>query len=819
LVRGTSLQLKLFRDLKAAKYQFGAVALVIALGIASFVGPFGAYQNLDRALESYFQRFDMADFWLSVDSLNERAVRQMDDIPGVTAQGRILADVVIETGGAGGERVTGRVAGLPEQGHPAVNNLEIVEGAYFSQNWAREILVEERFAEFHKLKPGDWLALRVGDTTAPYRVAGIATSPEFMYPIKSAQEIITTPRTFGILFMPQPSLAALFGMEGTYNDVNLLTEPGTNPETVVTALKPLLKANGIARMTEKNDTQGLASRKTDVIEGVRVAYLTRRTDQITYKLVRQDLDGFQQMAFQFPMLFLVIASLTTYILMGRLIQSQRVQIGLMRGLGYSKGSMLQHYLGFALVVGIAGALIGVGLGALLGYYLAEYYSQTLNLPLSEYTLGWSVAATGGIIGIVVPVLAGVLPAWAAARLNPAAAMHPTPPVAGRRSPLEVVLPFLSKLPYILRLPLRNVSRKIRHSLGMAFGVAAAVSFILISMSFVDAFQKALDTQFNVVERYDAVVHFQGHGAATTAGYLGNLDGIEKAEPVLETAYRIRRGEKSADTSIMGLPRNATLYVPTAVEGQSAALTENGILLPTTVRARLGAEPGDMLQLEPLVGTAADVEVRFTGYVESLLSSRAFMRLEDVQRLVEAPGAATGVLVDFHDTPDPALLKRVYGTAGVSSVELIADTRQYIDDQMGFLWAFIGVMLTMGACLGGAIIFNTATVNVLQRTREIAVMRVIGMRGRWIAAVLTIENLAAAALGIVVGIPWGYYLASYFFATMSTSEDVGGFTLDVFPRTYVIAIVSAVAIMLISQIPAIRQVQRLSLTTALKDWYE
>lgn len=818
MVGNGGLGRKLLRDLKAGKFQFGAVVIVIALGIATFVGPFGAYLNLEEALESYFQRFDMADLWVSVDSLNERAVRQMNSIPHVTAQGRVLADVVIEMGGSGGERITGRAAGLPPQELPRVNNIEIIDGTYFSDSWSREILVEERFARFHKLKPGDWLDIRVGDTTTRYRIAGIATGPEFMYPIKSAQELITTPRTFGVLFMAQPSLAALFNMEGLVNDVTIRIDTGADKQQVIAAVRAILKNHGITRLTEKNDRQAIASRKTDILEGARTAYLTRRSDQITYKLVKQDLDGFRQMAFQFPMLFLVIASLTTYILMGRLVQSQRVQIGLMRGLGYSKGAVLRHYLGFALIVGTAGAMLGTGLGALLGYYFSGYYAGELNLPLASYAVHWPVVVTGIGIGIIVPVLAGVLPGWGAARLNPAVAMRPAPPVTGRRSPLEAFLPFLSRLPYILRLPLRNISRKVRHSLSMAFGVAAAVSFILISMSFVDAFEKALDTQFNVTQRYDAVVHFEGRGAASTAGYLANLDGVRRAEPVLEVAYRVRYGEKSVDTSIMGLPTGAVLYNPVTASGEPLTVPPDGILLPSTVRSRFGARP-DTIRLEPLVGIVGDAEVGFAGYAETLMSSRAFMRLEDVQRLVNAPGTATGVLIAFDGPPSPQLLKRIYSTPGVSSVELIADTRQYIDDQMGFMWAFIGVMLAMGACLGGAIIFNTATVNVLQRTREIAVMRVIGMRARWISTVLTIENLAAACLGIIAGIPWGYRVADYFFSTMATSEEVGGFTLSIFPRTYIIAVLSALAIMLLSQIPAIRQVQKLSLSTALKDWYE
>ncbi|MCX8125807.1 MAG: ABC transporter permease, partial [Dehalococcoidia bacterium] len=655
MVGNASLGRKLLRDLRAGKFQFGAVALVITLGIATFVGPFAAYLNLENALEDYFQRFDMAHFWLSVDYLTERAVRQMNTIPGVTAQGRVLADVVVEMGDRGPERVTGRVAGLPPREQPKVNRIKIIEGTYFSDSWTREVLVEERFARFHGLKPGDWLTIRTGDTAARYQIAGIATSPEFMYPIKSAQELITTPRTFGVFFMPQPLLSALFDMEGMVNDVTIMLNAEADGPTVINSLKHVLKAHGIARITERNEPRTVASRKADVLEGVRAAYLTHRNDQITYKLVKQDLDSFRQMAFQFPMLFLVIASLTIYILMGRLVQAQRVQIGLMRGLGYSKDSILGHYLAFALTVGTVGALFGAGLGVVLGYFFSGYYAGELNLPLTTYSLYWPVMVTGIGVGIAVPVLAGILPAWGAARLHPALAMRPAPPIIGRRSPLEMVLPFLSKLPYVLRLPLRNVSRKVRHSLSMAFGVAAAVSFILVSMSFVDVLEKALDTQFNVTQRYDAVVHFQGRGAAATAGHFARLDGIRKAEPVLEVAYRIRHGDESADTSIMGLPLGASLYNPVTADGRPLAIPQDAILLPSTIKNRFGPHP-DVLRLEPLVGTVGDTEVRFAGYAETLLSSRAFMRLEDLQRMIGAPGSATSVLIAFDGAPTPDLLK-------------------------------------------------------------------------------------------------------------------------------------------------------------------
>jgi putative ABC transport system permease protein len=140
--------------------------------------------------------------------------------------------------------------------------------------------------------------------------------------------------------------------------------------------------------------------------------------------------------------------------------------------------------------------------------------------------------------------------------------------------------------------------------------------------------------------------------------------------------------------------------------------------------------------------------------------------------------------------------------------------------MGFFWVFIGVMLSMGAALGIAIIFNSVTVNVLQRIREIALMRAVGMRTAWINTILTLENFTIGVFGVLIGIPLGRFIAEGFFKAMATSaEDISSISLTIFPRTYIIAIVSALVILIVSQLPAMRQIQRLSLATAIKDWYE
>lgn len=166
------------------------------------------------------------------------------------------------------------------------------------------------------------------------------------------------------------------------------------------------------------------------------------------------------------------------------------------------------------------------------------------------------------------------------------------------------------------------------------------------------------------------------------------------------------------------------------------------------------------------------------------------------------------------------MRRLYNLPQVAIVELAQDTLQYINEMMGFFWVFIGVMLLMAGTLGTAIIFNGITVNVLQRMREIAIMRALGTRASAITAILTIENLAIGSIGIVVGIPAGRYVSRYLMDSMGASvEDMFSFNFAILPRTYWFAAAFALVMVLVSQIPAIWRVTRMSLATATKGWSE
>ncbi len=820
MVAINNLQRKLLRDMGSSKAQFGAVAAVIALGIATFAGVYASYLNLHVSYEYTYDVLQMGDYFITVDYLPERAVREMHEIPGVHAEGQVVGNVKLDMDTAGGERVEARIVSLPSDSRPLVSDVTIVSGTYFSPGDKREVLLPPLFAEYHDLQPGDSLTIEHGASKTSYRVAGIAIHPEYLWVSKSAEEPIATAKTFGVIFMPQQRVEEMFGMQGMVNQIGLAFDDGVAVDETIEQVKRILTRYGIKRFTSKDDQQvGVGTRKIDIVQGVRTAYMVPREDQLSYDLLKADLEGLRQMAVMLPVLFLGLAALAIYILLGRLVESQRVQIGLMRALGYTKAQVLGHFVDFALVMGLLGSTIGALLGQLMASALTTYYAGFLRLPFIQVVPQWGVLAVGIGVGTIVPVMASVMPAWASARMHPAEAMRPPAPPAGHRTFIEILLPFVPRLHSIFKLPLRNMFRHPRRTLFMATGVMSAAVLILVSLSMLDMVQDMTGNLLDKTQHYDARVILQGTGSASTATHIAHLEGVEAAEALLDQPYRVKLGDVSQATSIRGIVPDSIMYSLITPDGGTTSVSEEGIILPTFISEKLGVEVGDTVYLEPLVGTVGESEAVVVGLISEPMGGRPYLPLDKAQELFNLPGAATSVFVKFYGEPSPELLERIYNMPEVASIEQASSFREYMDESMGAMYAMVGVMLAMSFGLGMAIVFNGVTVNVLDRRREIAIMRAIGMSDRQLASIITMENLGTAFIGILIGLPAGYRVANFIMEAQTASMENVSFAAVIYPRSYVIAAVLSIIIMLLSQMPAIKRLTTMSLPTVTKGWAE
>ncbi len=283
-------------------------------------------------------------------------------------------------------------------------------------------------------------------------------------------------------------------------------------------------------------------------------------------------------------------------------------------------------------------------------------------------------------------------------------------------------------------------------------------------------------------------------------------GVAAAEPFVMAPLVLKAGEVTFNTVLYGIRADSDAMHLFSRSGKCLFLSEAGILLSAIYEKR-GLRLGETV----MVGS---IETRIAGFVNDL-SSNGYLPIEDVQAGLGMDGLFNGLYVQL-DSPsaEEDVKANLYAALPVWSVSSKAKTIQDTNAMLRLYYTFIGLIVAFGMALAAAIVFNTVTINVLERDREIATMRTIGMRGRTIAGMITAENLLILAPGIVLGSFVGSALTAYFVTQFG--GDV--FVLDsrVNWQTFVLSASLLLAVMLPAQVPSLRHVQKLDLARVTKE---
>ncbi|MFQ5870985.1 MAG: FtsX-like permease family protein [Candidatus Geothermarchaeales archaeon] len=775
------LHRKLMRDIRRTKGQFLAVLTMVVLGVAMLTAVYGAYANLSAVIDDVYEELNFADFTVVFQWGPQSLGLEVAALEGVA---EVEARVVIEapaTFEEGQEPVLGRLVSIPAEGRAAVNDVRVEEGRSPISGLS-EVLVEQRFAEHHAVAMGATVYLRNSTGSWPYVVTGRGVSPEYLWPARNLREHMPDIlRRWGVLFVPLPDLQAFAGLEGAVNQVAIVLEPEADLDDALQSVLALLDPYGIVDVVTQK------SQPSDMI-------------------LRLTVDSLSQLAFVIPLFFLIIVALSTYVLLTRLVYVQRSQIGMLRALGYSRRSMLAHYLAYALVLGLSGSILGFALGYALSYLVTDLFSRAANLSGAAIQLRPDLLALGMGLSLVFTSIAGIVPAWRASRLGPADAMRPPVPVFGRKPLLERLFPAFSRLSALKKIPTRNIVRNLRRTLFTILGLALGVSVLLVPLSLLDAMDWATEAQGSLIQRYDLKVYLQFPQPVANLTVLEDLEEIARAEPAIEVPTSVLLDGETISVVVMGLEPSAQLYRLYDRSWQPTATAGNGILL-AGIYERRGFQVGDSIEV-----LSHPVEV--TGFV-SEFGTTGFVTLDTAQAWLGLEGMSTAVMLELAPGVDEEAAKdRLSSLLPVLSIESTRQALQDWQEMMQLFYGFIYMLLAFGIAISLAIVFNAITINVMEASRDLATMRTFGTPHPVLSRLITAETLLLAFPGAILGLILGTYLAGYF--TALYSSDLFILDLVIYPQTYLLSLGVAVLVALLSELPSLRFVRRMNLAKVTKE---
>ena len=739
------LDRKLARDLWHIRGQGFAIAMVIGCGVAVFVMSLGMMRSMEATADAYYDRYSFADIYATVTRAPNHLVSKIQAIEGVSvAATRITAPALLDVEGST-EPITGRLHSLPMAGDAPLNKVVLRSGRMIDPKRSDEVLVSEGFAEAHGLAPGDRLWANLKGKKRQLKIAGLVLSPEYIYAIAPG-ELMPNDARFGILWMGRDHLAAAFGLEQAFNEVLAKLDRSAREAEVIRQIDLILERYGGV------GAYGLSEHVSD-------QFLTNEFDQL------------DTMTRILPPIFLAVAAFLLNLVLTRLIETEREQIGLLKAFGYTTLAIGWHYGKLVLVLTTIGVFMGFGFGAWLGRGLAEIYQRFFVFPFMYFDAGFDVFVFGALVSYGAALLGTVYAVYRAVSLPPAAAMRPPAPV-DYSGFLARALTRAHWISEPTRMIGRHLSRRPLRAVLAVIGIALALGLRIGIDAINDSVDRMVDITFNYSERQNATLVLNDPRAAGIVHAIERLPGVRATEPYRVVPAKLKFGTAVEREAITGVQPGARLSRLIDQNDRAVDPAPFGIILSVSLAEQLGIGVGDMLQVDVMEGTRPKLEVRVSGLVDVYIGTPAYMQLASLNRLMGEGPAISGAYLMIDKAQEATLFRQIKETPGVAGVysqdEALRLFREQIDENMGTM-IFFNTLFATAIVFG--VVYNNARISLSERARDLASLRVLGFRRGEVSYILlgelAILTLIALPIGLLFGIGLAKYLADAFSSDLVT----------------------------------------------------
>ncbi|MHA6265107.1 ABC transporter permease [Arenibacterium sp. CAU 1754] len=782
-----ALDKKLFRDFQRLWLQALAIAMVLACGVAILLATFGMYGALEDTRDAYYERNRFADVFAQANRVPNGVLQEIQALDGVrAAEARIVKHVIVDIPHRQ-ETVTGRILSLPETGQPRLN-LPIVRKGRLPDPFAtNEVAVNEPFAIANRLQIGDRFSANLEGQKRELTLTGMLLSPEFIYTIGPGA-MMPDNKTYGILWMPERTMAAAFDMVGAFNDVTVKLDPRTNEQAIIRALDDILAPFG-----------GLAAHGRDT--------------QISHSFVDSEIAQLRTMAIVLPPIFFGITAFLVSMVIGRIIALERSEIGLLKAIGYSDVEVCVHYLLLAGLIAVVGTMIGWGAGTWLSRALARLYAQFFDFPYLIYRVSYDAYAISAVLAVLSAAAGAARSALHAARMPPAVAMSPPVPPRFKRTFLDRLMTAMH-ISQLMLMIFRSLLRWPLRSALTSLGLSLAVAILVASSFFSDSLDKIMDTTFHQSNRQDAMLMFQPDIPETALESVRNLPGVLKAEAFQMQSAVLRNGHLEKDVGIDARRPSSDLARVIDNDGRVVVPPADSIVLSERLAEHLDVRPGDMIEIEFLGGRNETFFLPVAGIVPQYVGLGAYMDYETLNRLLRQAPQITiaNLLLDDQHLPD--LHRTLKETPKLSGLIMLSEMRRSFQETIRenlimttTIYVVVAVLITVGVA------YNGARIQLSERARELASLRILGFTRGEVSFILMGESMLLAILAQ----PLGWALGALIAAVLSeaSTSDLYSVPLVLKPSSFAWASLIVLGSALASSLIVRRRLDRLDLVQVMK----
>ncbi len=518
----------------------------------------------------------------------------------------------------------------------------------------------------------------------------------------------------------------------------------------------------------------------------------------------------------FPIFFFLVAALVCTTTMTRMVEEQRTQIGTLKALGYKNSSVLWKYVSYSGSAALLGTLFGYFGGCVLfPWAIWKAYGMLYGFAPIERVFDWRVLA----ISLAAALLCSAGATFAACKAElaqqPAELMRPKAPKAGKRIFLEYIPLIWKRMGFLQKVSLRNIFRYKKRLFMMLLGISGCTALMLAGLGLRDSVAGVADYQYDTIMKYDYTLMFSKgkNEEAREAFKEETADLLSDCVFVATDSFDVICGPVSKQASvIITSDPEITKLVDLHLYDQSVPWpAEGSVVLSEKLAQQAGVEVGDTIEMKTS-DTRTDT---FTvgGICENYVFNYVYMSAETYEKVAGGTvtydsAFATSAGGDVH--ANAATLMSDHGVAGVQAV---ADTRVSVANMMKSLDSIILLVVSCAAALAFVVLFNLSNINITERVREIATIKVLGFYPGEVGSYVFRENLVLTAMGALLGLPLGIVLHRFIMTQINV--DFINFRMHISLASFAIAFAATFVFTLLVDLTMRRKLDRINMAESLK----
>ena len=550
-------------------------------------------------------------------------------------------------------------------------------------------------------------------------------------------------------------------------------------------------------------------------------YILDRNSNEGYVGIIQATKSMENISKVFPIVFFAVAALISLTSMTRMVEEQRTQIGTLKALGYNQFQIMGKYILYASLASIIGGILGMCVGfetlpRIIWKLYMMMYQMTPNILIS---FNWKYGLLGLILICICIIGATIYSAIRELKETPSALMRPKAPKAGNRVMLERI-PFIWKhLNFSHKVTVRNIFRYKKRFLMTIIGIFGCTSLIVTGFGIKDSIKTIVPSQFEKVFSYNMQVSVKDDISEETeqklVDELRENSQVQKAIETDMTSVTAVNGDNEEDVQVI-IPKDnfdGVVNLYDVKSKKTVELQENEICLTDKCAQLLGVKAGDTIKLKD---DNKEIDAKISNIVENYVSHYIYMSKVTYENLFGEKYNTNVIFlknVDLTEAEEDELITNLMSKEGVSSATRITSMMGMIDDTLKSLNYIVIILIVSAGLLAFVVLYNLANVNISERIRELATIKVLGFYDKEVYDYVTRETIILTIIGIVLGLFGGYFLNYYLIGTCEINTL--RFCKIVEPISYVYAVIITVVFTMIVNIVTYFALKKIDMIESLK----